>query len=128
MDKQQLKIIEIRNSTSITFHWVKGHAWLKGNERDARYNTTIAYDVIPPTRGKQTLEDYYTAIWNTIYVNSANTSHTKLFIPTIFHRLSLSLWPKFLLTQFLTHHNSFRSYLHKIKKTHSPNCNCPEKM
>jgi hypothetical protein len=93
----------------------------------ASYYTTIAYDVLPTTRGKQTLEDYYTKIWNAIYVNSANASHTKLFIPTIFHRLSLSLWPNFLLTQFLTDHSSFRSYLHKIKKTPSPNCNCPEK-
>ena len=60
-------------------------------------------------------------------VNSANASHTKLFIPTIFRRLSLPLWPKFLLTQFLPNHSSFRSYLHKMNKTSSPNCNCPEK-
>jgi len=59
--------------------------------------------------------------------NSANASHTKLYIPTIFHRLSLPLWPNFLLTQFLTNHGSFRSHLHKINKTPSPNCNCPEK-
>jgi len=49
-----VKAIKLRNSTSITFHWVKGHAGLKGNERAdylaktvARYNTTIAYDEIP---------------------------------------------------------------------------------
>jgi len=79
---------------------VKGHAGLKGNERAdylaktvASYNTTVAYGAIPIIRGKQTLEDYYTKIWSAIYVNSANASHTKLFIPTIFHRLSLSLWP-----------------------------------
>ena len=82
---------------------------------------------IPIIQGKQSLEDYYTKIWNAIYVNSANASHTKLLIPTIFHRLSLSFWPNFLLTQFLTNHSSFRSYLHKINKTPSPNCNCPEK-
>jgi len=58
----RLKTIELRNSTSITFHWVKGHAGLKGNERAdylaktaASYNTTIAYDVIPIIRGKQSL-------------------------------------------------------------------------
>ena len=28
----RLKTTELRNSTSITFHWVKGHAGLKGNE------------------------------------------------------------------------------------------------
>jgi len=52
--------------------------------------------------------------------------HTKIDIPTIFHRLSLPLWPNFLLTQFLTNHGSFRSYLHKMNKTPSPNCNFPE--
>ena len=99
----------------------------KTRTRHTSGNTTIAYDAIPTIRGKQSLVDYYTEIWNAIYVNSANASHTKLFIPTIFHRLSLSLWPNFLLTQFLTNHGSFRSYLHKINKTPSPNCNCPEK-
>jgi ribonuclease HI len=79
----RLKTIELRNSTSITFHRVKGDAGLKGNERadylakiDASYNTTIAYDVLPTTRGKQTLEDYYTKTWNATYVNSAHASHT----------------------------------------------------
>jgi predicted DsbA family dithiol-disulfide isomerase len=61
----------------------------------ATYNTTIAYDVIPIIRRKQSLEDYYAKIWNALYVNSANASQIKLFIPTIFHRLSLSLWPNF---------------------------------
>jgi hypothetical protein len=60
-------------------------------------------------------------------VSSANASHTKLFIPTVFCRLSLPLWPNFLLTQFLTNQGNFRSYFHKINKTSSPNCNCPEK-
>jgi hypothetical protein len=55
----------------------------------ASYSTTIAYDAIPIIRGSQLLEDYYTKIWNAIYTNSSNASHTKLIIPTIFHRISL---------------------------------------
>jgi len=58
-----LKTIELRNSTSITFHWVKGQAGLKGNERAdylakraTSYNTTIAYEEIPINQGKQILE------------------------------------------------------------------------
>ena len=91
------------------------------------YNTTIAYDAISINRGKQILEDYYIKIWNATYVSSANASHTKLYIPTMFHRLSLPLWPNFILTQFLTNHGSFRPYLHKMNKTSSPTCSCPEK-
>jgi hypothetical protein len=86
----------------------------------ASYNTTVAYDAIPINRGKQILENCYIKIWNITYINSANASHTKLFIPTIFYRLSLSLWPNFILTQFLTNDVSFLSYLHKMNKMPSP--------
>ena len=48
------KTIILSNSTSLTFHWVKGHAGLRGNERAdylartaASYDTTIAYNAIP---------------------------------------------------------------------------------
>ena len=129
------KAIELSNSTSLKFHWVKGHAGLSGNERAdylaktaASYNITIAYNAIPINRGKKLLEEYYTNIWNAIYINSSNASHTKQFIPTIHYRLSLSLWPNFILTQFLTNHGKFRAYLYKMKKKKtSPICNCPEK-
>ena len=99
----RVKAIKLRNSTLTNFHWVKRHAGLKGNEwadylakTVARYNNTAACDEIPINREKQILEDHYTKIWNAIYVNSANASHTKLYIPTIFHRHSLPLWPNFL--------------------------------
>jgi len=91
------------------------------------YITTNAYDEIPINRCKQIPEDHYIKIWNEIYVKSESASHTKLCIPTIFHRLSFTLWPSFLLTQFLTNHGSFRSYLYKMNKTTSPYCNCPAK-
>ena len=112
----RLKTIELRNCISITFHWVKGHVGLKGNERAdylaniaASYSTTIACNTIPINRGKQILEEYYIKIWNATYINSVNASQTKLFTPTIFHRLSLPLWPNFILTQFLTNHGNFLS-------------------
>ena len=126
--------IKLISSTSITFHWVKGHAGLRGNKRAdylaktaTRYIPTFAYNEIPINREMQLLEDHYIKIWNEIYIKSANASHTKLYILTISHRLFLPLWPNFLLTQFLTNHSSFRSYLYKINKAPSPNCNCPVK-
>jgi ribonuclease HI len=58
------KTIELRTVTSITFHWIKGHTGLEGNERAdylartiASYNLTISYDALPVSRGKQILED-----------------------------------------------------------------------
>jgi hypothetical protein len=49
-------------------------------------------------------------------------------IPSIFHRKSLFLWPHHILTQLLTNHGCFRSYLHKMKKAATPLCSCPEKI
>ena len=91
------------------------------------YKPTITYDALPVSRGKQLLEDYYTKIWNATYINSVKASHTKPFIPSIFHSLSLPLWPNHFLTQLLTNHGCFCSYLHKMKKVPTPLCTCLEK-
>ena len=81
------KTIILSNSTSLTFHLVKGRAGLRGNERAdylartaASYDTTIAYNAILINRGKQLLEEHYIKIWNATYINSNKASHTKQFI------------------------------------------------
>ena len=83
------KTIELRTATSITFHWIKGHTDLKGNERAdnlaktvASYNTIIKYDAIPVSRGKRLLEDYYTKIWNATYINSKKPPTPNHSFPT----------------------------------------------
>ena len=127
------KTIELSKSTTITYHWIKRHAGVQGNERSdylakivASYKSTIDYTAIPKSRGKQILEEHYTEIWNAIYINAEAAGHTKLFIPSIFHRKSISIKPNFILSQFLTNHGNFRSYLHKIKKAPSPFCSCAD--
>lgn len=125
--------IKLRHHTPISFHWVKGHVGLQGNERAdylakiaASYKSSIGYNRIPRTRGKQLLNEYYVKIWNETYTNSNKALHTKIFIPNIHHRISLSLWPNHTLTQFLTNHGRFRCYLHKMNLAPSPHCSCPE--
>ena len=90
------KTIELRTANSISFHWIKGHTGLRGNERAdylakivASYNPIIKYDAIPVSRGKRLPEDYYTKIWNSTYeyINSEKANHTKPLIPSIFHRM-----------------------------------------
>ena len=110
------KTIQLRKDTSVTFHWVKGHSGLKGNERAdylaktvASYKPTTSYDAIPVSRGKRLLEEYYIKIWNAAYTNSEKASHTKPLIPSILHRMTLTLWPNHILTQFLINHGCFRS-------------------
>jgi hypothetical protein len=86
----------------------------------ASYNSTITYDALPVSRGKQLLEDYYTQIWNATYANTAKATHTKSLIPSISHRMTLSVWPNHFLTQLLTNHGCFRSYLRKMGKVATP--------
>jgi len=66
-------------------------------------------------------------IWNAAYTNSEKASHTKSLIPSILHRMTLTLWPNHILTQFLTNHGCFHSYLYKRKKAPTPLCSCAEK-
>ena len=77
---------------------------LKGNERAdylaktvASYRPTITYDAIPVARGKRLLEEYYIKIWNATYINSEKGSHTKTLIPSVLHRMTLTLWPNYIL-------------------------------
>jgi len=82
------KIIEIRTTTKITFHWIRGHTGLRGNDRAdylakivASYNPNITYDAILVSRGKQLLEDYYTQIWDSTYTNSGKPPTPNLSFP-----------------------------------------------
>jgi hypothetical protein len=52
--------------------------------------------------------------------------HTKVLIPSIFHRKTQTLWPNYVLTQFLTNHGCFRSYLYKRTRASAPLCSCPQ--
>ena len=113
---------------------IKGHSGVRGNERAdhiAKSTATqihnIEYNAIPISQGKQLVRDYYNKIWNATYINSATARHTKVLIPDIPHRLSISLWPNFILTQFLTNHGRFREYLFRMKIAPSPTCDCSER-
>jgi len=82
------KIIELRTTTTITFHWIKGHAGLKGNERAdylaktvLSYYPNITYDAIPVSRGKQLLEDYYTQIWASLTQQTTHSFHLTQKVP-----------------------------------------------
>ena len=83
---------------------------------DLSIMNALIYNRIPRTRSRQLLREYYEKIWNETYTNSNKDLQTKKFIPTIYHRTSLSLWPKHIITQFLTNHGRFRSYLHRMNE------------
>jgi len=114
--EERRKTIELRKEKLVTLHFVKGHSGLKGIERAdylakrvANYKPTTAYDAIQASRGKRLLEEYCIKILNAAYNNSEKGSYTKTLIPTTPHRMTHTLWPNHVLTQFLTNHVCFRS-------------------
>jgi hypothetical protein len=129
----RLKTIKLRNSTSIAFHWVKGHTGLKGNERVDYLVKQLRVTILPRVRrnpnqsGKadtgrllhKNLERNISKLCKCLPHKTIHTHHLPQTFPSSLAQL--------LLTQFLTNHGSFRSYLHKMDKTPSPNCNFPEK-
>jgi hypothetical protein len=94
--------------------------------RSSIRNLRTRHAVMTGTHIHGILEDYYTKIWNGTYVNSEKATHTKTLIPSTFHRLNLPLWPNSFLTQLLTNHGCFRSYLYKMGKVPTSLCDCPK--
>jgi ribonuclease HI len=61
----RVKAIKIRNSTSITFHWVKGHECLKGNERADLAKTVTRYNTVLPSLRLRSLSTEESKYWKT---------------------------------------------------------------
>ena len=83
------KLIRLQKTTRIDLHWVKGHAGLQGNDRAdylakiaASHKTSIDYDLIPQTRGKQLLQEYYETIWTPSTQNPMTPFIPKFSSPT----------------------------------------------
>jgi len=63
--------------------------------------------------------------WQNIWRTTPNASQTKLFFPSISDKLSLkTLRPNNILTQFLSGHGNFGSYLKRFKLSDTDICNC----
>src|SRR5699024_7443018 len=63
--------------------------------------------------------------WNFEWTNSLNGSNTRLFFPTLQHRLLARFFtPNFYSTQFISGHGKFGSYLHRFNIQPINYCYC----
>ncbi len=127
-------VLDSLNSKGIIvrFSWVKGHSGIYGNElademakKASTSHLRISYDKMPLSFTKKMLREKYINIWNNNYIISNTGNITKLYFPTVYHRLHLrELTPDFITTQFLTGHGKFNAYLYRFKVKTSPECEC----
>ncbi|GFU76807.1 homeodomain-interacting protein kinase 2 [Trichonephila clavipes] len=128
--QKQLKSLRDKN-ISIDFAFVRGHTDVLGNERvdwlaKAATKRKIDIDVnIPKSFYKKITKERMEKFWNQEYLISNKGSITKKFFPTINKRLSCHHFcTNYELTQFLTGHSNFKSYLNKFNLVPSSFCGC----
>ncbi|GFX79713.1 uncharacterized protein TNCV_2746321 [Trichonephila clavipes] len=128
--QKQLKSLRDKN-ISIDFAFVRGHTGVLGNERadwlaKAATKRKIDIDVnIPKSFYKKITNERMMKCWNQENLISNKGSITKKFFPTINKRLSCHhFYTNYKLTQFLTGHGNFKSYLNKFNLTPSSFCDC----
>ncbi|GFX26893.1 integrase catalytic domain-containing protein [Trichonephila clavipes] len=128
--QKQLKSLRDKN-ISIDFAFVRGHTGVLGNERadwlaKAATKRKIDIDVnIPKSFYKKITNERMMKSWNQEYLISNKGSITKKFFPTINKRLSCHhFYTNYKLTQFLTGHGNFKSYLNKFNLAPSSFCDC----
>jgi ribonuclease HI len=91
----------------------------------------LDYDMIPISYIKKLIYDKSISIWNENWATTPNGVTTRQYIPTITERLKMKKYfsTNFFLTQILTDHGKFNSYLTKFKIRSDPYCDvCVGKM
>lgn len=110
---------------------LKGHSACQGNDladllaHSAYLNNTIAYSTLPLQFVKTSLQQHLLQLWNNRWINDTKGQITHCFFLTIFHRLSIDFGEFYFgLTEFLTQHDKFNSYLNGFKILNDPQYNC----
>jgi ribonuclease HI len=125
----------IKSCDKVVFHlkWIRGHTGVEGNERAdelakeaADLNTCESiYDSFPLSFAKKYFKSISITDWEKSWRLTTKAYQTKQFFPTINERLSLkTLKPNFLITQYLSGHGNFRSYLKRFHLSDNDVCDC----
>ncbi|KAL0852476.1 hypothetical protein ABMA28_000643 [Loxostege sticticalis] len=128
-------ILEATNKgITINLFWIKAHAGMQGNERADELAKAAAlglktkpdYDGCPVSFVKRSIREDTVDEWESRYQREHTAKTTKLFFPSatdaVRQMRKITLTP--LLTQVLTGHGGFSSYLHRFKCKESPACPC----
>ena len=135
-------VIDIKNlikscDNSIVFHfkWIKGHSGIDGNERADQMAKLAAnldqslsvYNLYPLSFAKNHFKTETIKEWQQFWSSTTKGSQTKQFFPDIRDRLRMkSFKPNFIISQYLSGHGNFGSYLKRFKLRSSDVCDCGE--
>ena len=126
----QLRQLEVR----VKISWVKAHVGIPGNERADELAKRCWTDEAEPVEinaplsfAKRHLRLLERSEWNSEWITATNGSWTRKIFPTIEHRRKAGAFQlDFVLTQFLSGHGKFGSYLTRFTRRDEPSCNCGE--
>src|SRR5699024_10370438 len=118
----------------VTISWVKAHVGTPGNERADQLAKSCYTDAAEPVEmnaplsfAKRHLRMAERAKWNTDWRTSENGCWTRQIFPSIEHRRKATgLQLDFILTQFLSGHGKFGSYLFRFNCRDDSDCECGE--
>ena len=129
---QDLLVLLRRMEVSVRISWVKAHVGIEGNERADQLakscwtNDAEPVDLDAPfSFAKRHTRLTERTKWNDDWKKSENGAWTRRIFPTIEHRRKAGkLGLDFVLTQFLSGHGKFGSYLTRFKLRTDPSCEC----
>ena len=133
-------VIEIQNllvqlrllGMNTTVTWVKAHVGIIGNERADQLakscwisEAELVNIDAPLSFCKRQIKLAERSKWNTDWKKAKNGSWTRRIFPTVEHRRRAGAFSlDFVLTQFLSGHGKFGSYLHRFNIRGDPSCQC----
>ncbi|XP_067136356.1 uncharacterized protein [Centruroides vittatus] len=125
-------LLTLRHSICIRFSWVRGHSGVRGNDRADLLARSApvwiqrhSYSHTPVAWLKESIRNHSWKCWQGRWDNSSTGRITYNFILDVLQRSHCKhLVPTFQVTQLLTGHGNFRSYLNRFLRKTDGKCPC----